>query len=100
MTRDEVESALREVIDPEVGVNVVDLGLIYAIDIEGDDLRVAMTMTTSACPLAGLLRDQAEAALRLRFPSLSRLEVEVTFSPPWDASRILPEGRRQLGWGA
>ncbi len=98
-TRD-IYQALHEVLDPEVGVNVVDLGLVYEVTHQDGDVRVRMTMTTPACPLGSLLHDEVEGAIRDRLPDARSVEVEITFDPPWTQDRITPEGRRQLGWGA
>lgn len=73
---------LRAVIDPELGVNVVDLGLVYGLAVEGDVARVALTMTTPACPMSRLLTDAVRRALR-GIPSLTRVEVDVVWAPAW-----------------
>ncbi len=98
MTEDEVLEALREVYDPELGVNVVDLGLVYGVEIGERTLRVAMTMTTRACPLADHVRDSATALLRERYPELVQVEVELVWSPAWNRSMISEAGRQALGW--
>lgn len=98
-TREEVETALRTVVDPEIGINVVDLGLVYGIDVGPDAVRVRMTMTTPACPVGGLLRDQASRALKERLPGARTVDVELVWDPPWHAGLMSPAARKQLGWG-
>lgn len=98
MTPEAIRTALREVIDPEVGINVVDLGLVYEVAVEDGRARVLLTMTTPACPLGPYITEEAHATLRRHFPDAAAPAIEVTWSPPWDASRISDEGKRLLGW--
>lgn len=93
-----VLDALRQVIDPELGVNVVDLGLIYGIEITEGDVRIVMTLTTPGCPLHAILREAVERALRLLVPGVERVDVDLVWEPRWTPSRITPEGREELGW--
>jgi len=93
-----VEEALREVIDPEVGVNVVDLGLVYSVNLEGGAVRVVMTMTTPACPLGPYLHQAAEAAVRRGAPEVESITIELVWDPPWTPERMSLAARRQLGW--
>jgi metal-sulfur cluster biosynthetic enzyme len=97
MTADEVREALREVLDPEVGVNVVDLGLVYGIEVNDGDVHVALTMTSAACPLGAHLRDQAIAAIRRCDPTL-RVTVDLVWDPPWSPERMSAAARHSLGW--
>jgi metal-sulfur cluster biosynthetic enzyme len=98
MTRDDVLEALRQVDDPEIGINVVDLGLVYAVDVAGDRVRVTLTMTSQACPLGPHLVQTAEAAVRERVPGAREVVVELVWQPPWTPERMSPQARRQLGW--
>jgi len=98
MTVDEVRDALHEVLDPEVGVNVVDLGLVYGIAVQGDQVRVDLTMTSAACPLGAHLKDQAETAIRSHCPEAARVTVDLVWDPPWSPERMSAEARRSLGW--
>jgi len=93
-----VEEALREVIDPEVGVNVVDLGLVYQVKTEGNAVRVVMTMTTPACPLGPYLSQSAETAIRDTVPEIESIVIEIVWDPPWTAEKMSSAARRQLGW--
>lgn len=89
---------LRSVYDPELGVNVVDLGLIYGVVVRDDGtMLVTMTLTTPGCPLHGSLV-QGVAATLDAVPGLPDGEIRLVFDPPWDPSRMTEAGRRQLGW--
>ncbi len=98
LTTLELESALYEVLDPETGVNVVDLGLIYGLSRDGGAVRVTMTLTTRACPAGAAMVEGVKRRLE-QIDGVETVDVEVTFEPSWTPSRITPEGREQLGWG-
>ncbi|MGD2062315.1 MAG: metal-sulfur cluster assembly factor [Nitrospirota bacterium] len=98
MNIDEIRTALREVIDPEVGVNVVDLGLLYGIELEGAEVRVRLTMTSPACPLGAHLREQVESAIRRHCPDAGIVTVDLVWDPPWSPERMSDEAKRALGW--
>ncbi len=93
-----VVEALRGVLDPELGVSVVDLGLVYRADLEENVVRVDLTMTSPACPLGDLLVRNAEAALREQFPEAKDVRIEIVWEPAWTPDRMSSELRRQLGW--
>jgi len=97
---DDILLALKEVIDPELGVNIVDLGLVYRAARTADAIEVALTMTTPSCPLGEMLVEQAEQALHARFSEVPSIRVELVWDPPWCADRMSEDGRRQLGWPA
>lgn len=96
MTEADVLEALREVVDPELGINVVDLGLIYGVEVDGVRVRVAMTMTSSTCPLSLYVTELAESAIRSREPGLEDVRVELVWDPPWDPQRMSEAARRLL----
>ena len=73
---------LRAVIDPEIGVNIVDLGLVYGVSVAGDVARVTLTMTTPACPMSRLISDDVRRVLR-GMPAIARVEVDVVWAPAW-----------------
>lgn len=98
-TQEAVREALRSVVDPELGINVVDLGLVYRVDVADGRARVAMTMTTPACPLGEALTAEAETAIRARIPALHDVAVTLVWDPPWQPSLMTDAARRQLGWG-
>ncbi len=92
-----VLEALRDVIDPEVGLNIVDLGLVYGVDVAGDDVKVTMTMTTAACPLGEQIVRDAEARLGA-IDGLGTVAVELVWEPAWTPERMSPEAKEALGW--
>lgn len=91
-------TALRDVVDPEVGLNVVDLGLVYGVTADAGRVTVQLTMTTSACPLGEHLQREAEEKLRA-VEGVESATVDLVWEPPWSADRISPAGKAQLGWG-
>lgn len=93
----EVLRALRAVLDPELGVDVVSLGLVYETSREGDRARVVMTMTSPACPLGEAIVEDARTAVESMVPGVRHADVELVFEPPWTPDRMSPEARRQLG---
>lgn len=97
MSARDVCEALREVVDPELGVNIVDLGLVYGVEVAGDEVTVRMTVTSPACPLGELLARQAEAAIRRRWPGARRVRIELVWEPPWDPAMMSAAARKQLG---
>jgi metal-sulfur cluster biosynthetic enzyme len=98
MNPERIRGALRQVIDPELGVNVVDLGLVYNVEQRERTVRVAMTMTTRACPLGAYLTEAAEAAVKAADPDVEAVEVDMVWDPPWEPAMMTPEAKRQLGW--
>ena len=95
-TPDAVVAALCTVYDPEIPVNIYELGLIYAVDIHDDGaVKVEMTLTAPACPSAQELPEQVRAAV-LAVPGVTSCEVETVWDPPWDQSRMTEEARLQL----
>lgn len=88
LTEAEVLAALRQVIDPEIGMNLVDLGLIYDVKISGAEVRVAMTLTSAGCPMGESIRSGAELAL-LNLAGVTVAQVEIVFDPPWHPGMIV-----------
>ena len=93
-----IRSGLAQVIDPELGVNIVDLGLVYRLTVKGDKVEVVMTMTSPACPLGGQLASEAEAAVRRSAPEVTEIDVRLVLFPPWHPGLMSDAARRQLGW--
>ncbi len=89
--------ALRVVIDPELGIDVVSLGLVYETSREGDRARVVMTMTTPACPLGESITRDAREAVETMVQGIRHADIELVFEPPWTPERMSPEARAQLG---
>lgn len=97
-TEDQIRDALREVDDPEIGINIVDLGLIYGIDISSAGVHIKMTMTTPACPLHSYLSTASQEAIRKHFPDVSAVDIELVWEPPWDPAKMSPAVKKQFGW--
>jgi len=96
---DRVRDALRVVIDPELGHNIVDLGFVYDISVASGAVRITMTATTPGCPAVHFLKEGvANAAARVR--GAGAVDVVMTFDPPWTPSRIAPAVRASLGFAA
>lgn len=92
LTEELVLEALRQVIDPELGCNIVDLGLVYGVEIIGGKIQVKMTLTTPGCPMHESISQGAQIAL-LQLDGVTDAEVEVVWDPPWDPSMMTEQGR-------
>ena len=93
-TLEDIEEALKDVVDPELGINVVDLGLIYGLHLEDDDsLTIDMTLTSAACPLTDVIEDQTNSALS---GMVKETRINWVWMPPWGPDKITDEGREQL----
>ncbi|MDQ4104482.1 MAG: metal-sulfur cluster assembly factor [Actinomycetota bacterium] len=96
---DDVEEAMRDVVDPELGINVVDLGLVYDIRVDADNVAtVDMTLTSAACPLTDVIEDQTRAALT-GGPGgglVDDVRINWVWIPPWGPDKITDDGREQL----
>jgi len=91
---EDIEEALKDVVDPELGINVVDLGLIYGLHLEDDDsLTIDMTLTSAACPLTDVIEDQTQTALE---GLVDRWVINWVWMPPWGMEMITDDGRDQL----
>jgi len=94
-----VVDAIRTVYDPEIPVNIYDMGLIYKIDISPDQKRIDldMTLTAPGCPVAGILPGQVEHAIRGALPELDDVRVELVWDPPWDKEMLSEAAALELG---
>lgn len=90
---------LREVIDPEIGINIIDLGLVYDVQLAADGLvTVRMTLTTPGCPLGGYIDDAIHGML-WDAPGVTDVDVQIVWDPPWDPDQMMSDqAKRQLGW--
>jgi phenylacetate-CoA oxygenase PaaJ subunit len=95
VSRDSVWATLARVCDPEYPVNIVDLGMIYGVEVEGSEVRVRMTFTSIGCPAVEMLIDDVKRAIG-SLPGVSRVDVEVVWNPPWTKERITERGRKLL----
>ncbi|MCU0264659.1 MAG: metal-sulfur cluster assembly factor [Actinomycetia bacterium] len=94
VTVEELTEAMRDVVDPELGINVVDLGLVYGISVAADGTAVVdMTLTSAACPLTDVIEDQTRVALHDFVPDV---RINWVWMPPWGPDKITDEGREQL----
>ena len=96
VSENEVRDALRQCTDPEIGVNIVDLGLVYGIKINGNGVVVEMTLTTPACPMCSFFVKEVEERVKM-VPGVNSVEVKLVWDPPWSPDRISAEAKRQLG---
>ncbi|CAG4885082.1 Fe-S protein maturation auxiliary factor SufT [Georgfuchsia toluolica] len=95
---DEIRNALLQVVDPEAGMNIVDLGLIYRIEVAADMVTVEMTMTSPACPMGDMITAEVEQVLRELLPDSVRCDVRLVWSPAWDPSLMSEQARQHFGW--
>lgn len=94
---EDVEEAMRDVVDPELGINVVDLGLVYDIRVEGDNTAtIDMTLTSAACPLTDVIEDQVGSALVGSSGLVKDFRINWVWIPPWGPEKITEDGREQL----
>jgi len=93
-----IRSALRLVMDPEVGMNIVDLGLIYKIESQPGALYIEMTRTSPACPMADMILDDIDRILDPMVPPEVDIRVEIVWDPPWSPEKMAPEAREHFGW--
>ncbi|PSR34310.1 MAG: aromatic ring hydroxylase [Sulfobacillus benefaciens] len=97
-TKEDVLEVLKEVTDPEIGVNVVDLGLVYGVDIDPTgEVRVQMTLTAPGCPMHDTIARTAEMAIET-LDGVKEAHVDIVWSPPWTPDMLTDEGRRLLGF--
>jgi metal-sulfur cluster biosynthetic enzyme len=94
---DSVRALLRQVIDPEVGANIVDMGLIYEVAVGADTIRISMTMTSPACPMGEMILDEVRAVLADELPGWPA-EVALVWEPPWNPSMMSERTRQNFGW--
>ncbi len=96
---EDLEEAMRDVVDPELGINVVDLGLVYGISHDAGVATIDMTLTSAACPLTDVIEDQARAALVGSGPGsglVDDIRINWVWMPPWGPDKITEDGREQL----
>ncbi|MBI5690029.1 MAG: metal-sulfur cluster assembly factor [Verrucomicrobia bacterium] len=91
-----VWTVLRAIPDPEFGINIVDLGLIYSVECDGPDITVVMTLTTPNCPSGGWIHEGIRRAVE-GLPGAGRVDVQLVFDPPWTPEMLSETAQRQLG---
>lgn len=93
-----LKEALTTVNDPEIGMNIIELGLVYDIDVDAEDnVNVEMTLTSPGCPLGDIITEQVDSALKAA--GAKSANVEIVWSPPWTPEMMSEEAKERLGWG-
>ena len=97
-TKDEVLEVLRQVEDPELGMDIVDLGLLYEVDVADSTVKVTYSLTSMGCPAGPLIAQDIEGAVR-QVEGVEDVELELTFDPPWTPDRMSDDAKFILGFG-
>jgi len=97
-TRDEVIEALRQVEDPELGMDIVDLGLLYDVEVEGPRVKVTHSLTSMGCPVGPLIQEDIGRVTR-ELPGVEDVDVELTWDPPWTPDKMSDDAKFILGFG-
>lgn len=97
-SRETILNLLHNVIDPEVGVNIVDLGLVYGVEISDNKLRIDLTMTTPACPMGDMILDDVRRALTGLAPEGTEIDINLVWEPPWGPDKMSKNARDHFGW--
>jgi metal-sulfur cluster biosynthetic enzyme len=96
--RASVESALRHVVDPEVAMSILDVGLVYGVDVTDERLHVRVTMTSAACPVTDLILEEIEIELEEVATDGQAIDVELVWDPPWSSDRMSARAKAFMGW--
>ncbi|MFA6271624.1 MAG: metal-sulfur cluster assembly factor [Patescibacteria group bacterium] len=96
ITKKTAEEALREVMDPELGINIVDLGLVYQLTVRNNSVTLKMTLTFPGCPLAGPITRQAQDVLE-KLPNVDKVKVFLVWDPPWTPDMVKENAKAELG---
>jgi metal-sulfur cluster biosynthetic enzyme len=97
-TRDDVIEALRGVEDPELGMDIVDLGLLYDVEIDGPKVKVIHTLTSMGCPVGPMIQENVDQVVRA-LPGVEDVDVELTWDPPWSPEKMSDDAKFILGFG-
>ena len=96
--QDLVRDMLRRVVDPEVGINIVDMGLVYRIESLSEHVLIEMTMTSPACPMGDMIEDDARQELARGLTQGRQVELRIVWEPPWEPSMMAESAREHSGW--
>ena len=96
-TREEVVDALHQVEDPELGMDIVDLGLLYDVEVEGPKVKVTYTLTSMGCPAGAMIQEDIDRVVR-ELPGVEDVQSELTFEPPWTPDRMSEDAKFILGF--
>ena len=94
----QIRDILRQVIDPEVGINIVALGLVYRIEAAAERVAIEMTMTSPACPMGEMIVEDVHAALAKVLPETIKAEVRLVWEPPWNPAMMDEASKQHFGW--
>lgn len=97
LTREEVDEVLKKCYDPEIPVNVLDLGLIYDVNVDEEKINVRMTLTAPGCGMGPMIAENVKSQL-MTLPGIKDARVELVFDPPWNPEMMSEDAKRQLGW--
>lgn len=99
VTKEEILNALKDVYDPEIPVNIVDLGLIYSVEVDPENgaIKLVMTMTAPGCPLGNYIVNDVEMVLR-SLEGVKDVQVELTYDPPWSPEMMSDDAKKELGY--
>ena len=96
-TSEQVQASLKTVVDPEMGINIVDLGLVYGVRVVDNRIEIALTMTNPDRPTTGTMASEVEQTVRTAFEQIDDVEVSLVFQPPWTLDRLSEKAREALG---
>jgi len=96
--KEKVLEVLKDVKDPELGLSIVDMGLVYDIKIRKKSIKVVITLTSPMCPLGGIIIDEIEKRLSENFTNMEKFEVDITFDPPWDYKKMSSDLQEKFGF--
>ena len=97
-TKEQVVDALRAVEDPELGMDIVELGLLYDVEVDGPKVKVIHTLTSMGCPVGPMIQENVDQVVRA-MPDVSDVEVELTWDPPWTPEKMSEDAKFILGFG-
>ena len=97
-SKEEVVEALREVEDPELGMDIVELGLLYDVEVDGPKVKVIHTLTSMGCPVGPMIQENVDQIVRA-MPEVEDVEVELTWDPPWSPEKMSDDAKFILGFG-
>jgi metal-sulfur cluster biosynthetic enzyme len=98
-TREEVFEALHQVEDPELGMDIVELGLVYDVEVAGPKVKVIHSLTSMGCPAGPMIQEDIAATTKANFPDVEDVELELTWDPPWTPERMSEDAKFILGFG-
>jgi len=96
VTKEQVYNELKKVMDPELHINIVDLGLIYEVVVKNSQVNVLMTLTFPGCPLGSMIHQEINEKLA-ELKGVGKINLKITFDPPWDFSKVSEDAKQQLG---